>query len=217
MMVPMSTPGAATMFDQGGRERVVAALAVERNIVGLGRVGDHGAQRALGSMRGPGRPRRSARRAKGRARQRIVAAGVEEDEIDAFLRLHLGEHGVRPPRGRGRLATPAWRRSAPDGYVPAVPSGGPQSDITSASRSRHGEQGSRALGQEAAASVSEVPHGRWRASQLPRGLFQQMDEGPVYVTSGSRQADLAGTAAAKVTITRLLVDFRGLAPSGGCR
>ena len=91
------------MAEQGLRERTVAAGAVEGDIVGLRRESDEKARRvadarqALGMRRGR------------RVLQRIGAAGVEKDQMDAvalLLRLeHFVEDGRCVCRCRLRCAT----------------------------------------------------------------------------------------------------------------
>ena len=85
----------AHALDECGREGRVAPLAVERDVTGLRRVGDEGAE--------PGRCRRKAAADPGRAsphraseiaRERIVAAGVEDDDrrLALALDLHLAQY-----------------------------------------------------------------------------------------------------------------------------
>ena len=85
------------VLQQGGRERAVRTLAVQRHVVRLGGIGDQGAD-AAADPRQPaadggraGRPH-AARQV---ARQRIVAAGIQQHDVGARLALQLIEDGVQ--------------------------------------------------------------------------------------------------------------------------
>ena len=124
-------PGSRQALGQRGRERRVAALAVERDVARLRRVGDERADARL-HLRQPladgGRAR--AHGARQVARQRIVAAGIEEHDVGLALalELHLLEHEVdaRRPRSRDRARPAGWRPPAPGSCGP-----------TPAARGRH--------------------------------------------------------------------------------
>src|SRR4029078_5441009 len=71
------------MLEQGGRERAVAAVAVESHVARFGGERSKRADRVLngGEALGWGGPP-----------ERVVTACVEKDQVDALLGLHLRKH-----------------------------------------------------------------------------------------------------------------------------
>src|ERR1051325_9237185 len=75
---------------EGGDERAVRPGAVERDLAVLGRIDDQGGAAGLDAAHAPpDRPRGAADT--DRLGKRIVAAGVENHELEAFGRLHRGQ------------------------------------------------------------------------------------------------------------------------------
>ena len=95
-------PRRGDMAEQRARERAVAAGAVVGDVVGLGGEGDQETRR-VADPRQPGRAQRDIE-----VFERIVAAGVEEDEVDA---VGLGQR-LRARRRDGWCACRCRRRCA---------------------------------------------------------------------------------------------------------
>src|SRR5690348_9415225 len=81
------------MAQQRSGEGAVAALAVERDVAGLSREGDHHADRLVDPRKAAADLDRAARCGK-RGGERVVAAGIEEYHRDAAVALELFEHEV---------------------------------------------------------------------------------------------------------------------------
>ena len=94
-MLEMSAPGVARCASKRGGERTVAALAVESDIVGLGRESDEEPGK-LADARQSGRGHGHSG-----AGERVVAAGVEKDEVAPFALPEFSEHGVERNHPRG--------------------------------------------------------------------------------------------------------------------
>jgi hypothetical protein len=84
--------GRFQFFDQRQRIGRVGAIAIRRDIAGGRRIADEAAARRI-------QARQAARCGAAVARQRIVAAGVEEYQVDCIAgRLHLSHHVVGSDR-----------------------------------------------------------------------------------------------------------------------
>ena len=85
------------MGEKGGGERTVAALAVESDIVGLGRESDE-EPRKLADTRQSGRGHGHSG-----AGERIVAARVKKDDVHPLALAEFSEHGVERNHPRGEV------------------------------------------------------------------------------------------------------------------